>query len=183
MQNICIAIIGPAKLACLSQLSLLTTAVSELSVCKLIAVGSLIEEKVNRLGVHKVQLLANVSNVDEKLSQSDVLVVSLSSENLPVALLKATMSGLSSMVTNVGGCAEITEETATYFFIETNSTEKFERVLRRMIEGGSLREHFPKNALYYSARFRIETAVNEYDRVYTDALRGTKEAGYLEYGS
>lgn len=128
-----------------------------------------LERQVKELRLsHRVTLLGNVSDVAERLSRADIFVMSSAWEGLPIALLEATLTGLPVVVTNVGGCAEVVHTVGNGLVVDALDAEDLAVALRRLIESGCQRAFFSHNALTYSARYGLETAVALHLSLYAD---------------
>lgn len=119
---------------------------------------------------HRVTLLGNVSDVAERLSGSDIFVMSSAWEGLPIALLEATLTGLPVVVTNVGGCAEVVHTVGNGLVVDTLDAKDLAAALRRMIESESQRSFFSNNALAYSTRYELNTSLSSHLSLYSDII-------------
>ncbi len=142
---------------------LLLKAVSQIMDCdfelKIAGYGS--EEKklkeISRdIGVEsRVEFLGNVKDVPSLLYESDVFVMSSLWEGLPIALIEAISAGLPSVVTDVGGCAEIVEGVGAGFVVPSGDDKALAQRMRDLIVNSSLRKEFSQNAIKGRDRFDI----------------------------
>ena len=56
---------------------------------------------------HKIKFIGNQSNIPKLMYEADFFMMTSRWEGLPIALIESVVSGLPSVVTNVGGCAEV----------------------------------------------------------------------------
>ena len=107
----------------------------------------------------KIQFLGNVNNISESLYSADIFAMTSSWEGLPISLIEATLTGLPTIVTNVGGCAEIAHQCLNGFVMEGFSAEDFADKLKLLIESDELRRQLGDNALRLSQNYKLESSV------------------------
>ena len=118
----------------------------------------------------KVSFLGNVSNPASLLSQSDVFLLSSNSEGLPISLLEAALTGLPSIVTDVGGCAEVIEKCKNGYTVKPGDTKAYAENIRKLIENPGLRGEFSRNALNSSRHYSIDRCVADHLALYRNIL-------------
>lgn len=126
---------------------------------------SVIEER--ELG-SKVKLLGNVSDVPSLMNQADIFAMTSSWEGLPIALIEATLTGLPTIVTNVGGCAEVSHQCLNGFVIENLSPKDYAEKLSILLGSFELRQELSKNALLYSDNYKLHNCVDKHISLYSE---------------
>ena len=91
-------------------------------------------------------------------------------EGMPIALIEATLVGLPSVLTNVGGCAELLHETCSGLVVDDMSPEAYATALRRIVNDTELRESMAANARKYAGRYELETAVRAHVDLYHEII-------------
>lgn len=129
-------------------------------------------EKADDLGLsNKVTFLGNISNVKELLANSDVFAMSSSWEGLPISLLEATAAGLPSVVTNVGGCAEVIHSCQSGVVVDELTPERYADALRSLIEYHESRCFYGENASRYSIKYSIQNSVAMHLALYEQLIK------------
>ncbi|MDG1708374.1 MAG: glycosyltransferase family 4 protein [Emcibacteraceae bacterium] len=114
----------------------------------------------------KIKLLGNVSNVSDYMHDADIFAMTSSWEGLPISLIEATLTGLPTIVTNVGGCAEVAHETLNGFVVESFEAPVYADKLSALIDSFELRKNLSINALFYSGKFKLSAAVDSHLTLY-----------------
>lgn len=83
------------------------------------------------LKVDKIKFAGYVRDVEQMWKESHALALPSRSEGLPLALVEAMLHGRPSIVTNVGGMAEIVEDNVTGFVAAAATAEAFDEALER----------------------------------------------------
>lgn len=83
------------------------------------------------LEVRNVKFAGYVQDVEHIWKESHALVLPSRSEGLPLALVEAMLYGRPSIVTNVGGMAEIVDDNVTGFVAAAPTAEAFDEALER----------------------------------------------------
>jgi glycosyltransferase involved in cell wall biosynthesis len=116
----------------------------------------------------KIKLLGNVSNVSDYMHEADIFAMTSSWEGLPISLIEATLTGLPTIVTNVGGCAEVTHEALNGFVVDSFEASDYASKLSALLDSFELRSNLSKNGLAHSGKFKLSTAVNSHLKLYAD---------------
>ena len=116
----------------------------------------------------KIKLLGNVSNVSDYMHEADIFAMTSSWEGLPISLIEATLTGLPTIVTNVGGCAEVAHEVLNGFVVDSFEASVYAEKLMSLIESFELRKNLSRNSLVYSGKFKLSTAVNSHLTLYNN---------------
>ncbi len=85
------------------------------------------------------------SDISNILKQSDIGVLSSSSEGLPLALLEYGMSKLPVVATRVGDCDTVVSNPKEGFLVPPNNSELFSNLIIKLIEDVNLREETAAN--------------------------------------
>jgi glycosyltransferase involved in cell wall biosynthesis len=88
-------------------------------------------EMARLLGVGNVKFAGYVGDVERIWKESRALVLPSRSEGLPLALVEAMLYGRPSIVTDVGGMAEIVDDNVTGFVAAAPTAEAFDEALER----------------------------------------------------
>lgn len=126
---------------------------------------------INQKGLNKnVELLGVVNNIPKFLYESDIFVISSSSEGLPIALLEATISGLPCIVTDVGGCSEVIETAKNGIVVLPGNPKIISEKLNSFIQQPEMLQAYSKNALTNSHLYSISKAADLHTQLYSNLL-------------
>jgi glycosyltransferase involved in cell wall biosynthesis len=129
-------------------------------------------KKVEDLGLAgKVSFLGNISNVKERLADSDIFAMSSSWEGLPISLLEATAAGLPSIVTNVGGCSEVIHSCQSGVVVDELTPQEYAHALRSLIESHASRCFYGENASRYCSKYSIQYSAERHLALYNQLVR------------
>ncbi|MEZ8225876.1 glycosyltransferase family 4 protein [Vibrio splendidus] len=115
----------------------------------------------------KVNLLGNVSNVPSLMNRSDIFAMTSAWEGLPIALIEATLTGLPTIVTSVGGCAEVSHQSLNGFVIDTFCSNDYAKKLSTLLDSFELRRELSRNALSYSMDYTLVRCVEKHIDLYS----------------
>jgi len=113
-----------------------------------------------------VEFLGNRSDIPRLLSQSDVFLMSSRREGLPIVLLEAQFTGLPAIVTDVGGCKEVINQTLGGLVVKPESEEALSDAIISLISDGSYRQKLSENALINSSIFSIKQCIENHKAQY-----------------
>ncbi|MDC1075254.1 glycosyltransferase [bacterium] len=102
-----------------------------------------------------IELLGQVSEIPPLMWSSDIFLMSSVSEGLPISLIEATAAGLPSIVTDVGGCAEVIQSCQSGQVVQPNDTFALTRALKTLITDRDLRNLYSKNAKLNAYKYGI----------------------------
>lgn len=126
---------------------------------------------IDQRGLNKnVELLGVVTNIPKFLYESDIFVISSSSEGLPIALLEATISGLPCIVTDVGGCSEVIETAKNGVVVPPGNPQIISETLNSLIQYPKMLHTYSKNALTNSHLYSISKAADLHIQLYSEVL-------------
>ena len=135
------------------------------------AIKSNVIERINEYKLHNiVKLLGNRSDVPDLLSKADIFVMSSLSEGLPISLIEAQMSGLASVVTDVGGCSEIIDITKGGIVVESENLTNFVHALKTVITCQEVRKLYSENASQNTKIFEITSSLELHRAFYKEVL-------------
>ncbi len=101
--------------------------------------------------------------------QMDVFCLSSDTEGTPLTLLEAGARGIASVVTNVGGCAEVVAHGVTGLVVPKGDAEALAAALERLCGDAELRRSMGNAARQrVAAEYSVEAMVDGYE----DVLRG-----------
>ena len=113
-----------------------------------------------------VVLLGNRSDIPELLYNSDVFVMSSAWEGLPISLLEAQFSGVTSVVTDVGGCKEVLNLTQGGIVVPPRNIDALANALHSVISSTELRSTYSRQAISSAYLFSIMQCIKKHKAVY-----------------
>lgn len=112
-----------------------------------------------------VKYLGKVDNMSEIYKASDVFVLPSYSEGLPNVLLEATVSGVASIGSQIGGVTDILKSTSLLF--HPGDIEKMETLLDRLISDDKYRQYISDTCYTESSKeFSLESVARSYIKFY-----------------
>lgn len=124
-----------------------------------------------RLGVgDAVYLLGAREDVPELLQESDLFVLSSRSEGLPISLLEAISSSLPVVVTDVGACREVVEETGAGLVVTPGEPDALADAMVSLLASPRRYREAMEHCRQARERFGIEAAARRHQAIYH--LRG-----------
>ncbi len=114
----------------------------------------------------RISLLGNRSDVPELFSVSDIFVMSSAWEGLPIALIEAQISGVPSIVTDVGGCKEVIEMTGGGVVVPAFDVEALAQAIRSLVTSAPKRKTLAEKSLSGENVFSIRRALTEHRELY-----------------
>ena len=118
----------------------------------------------------KIHLLGNVNNISEHMNNADIFAMTSTWEGLPISLIEATLSGLPTIVTNVGGCPEVAHAVLNGVVVDNFDAYEYADSLSNLINSFELRSALSKNGIAYSERFKLATAVERHMNLYSTVV-------------
>src|SRR5690606_23120808 len=100
------------------------------------------------------------------LNDADIFLMSSAWEGLPIALTEATISGLPCIVTDVGGCIEIIENSKNGIVVSPNNPQALADAIYKLVSEPKLIEEYSKNAIQNSAHYSISKAAQLHVSLY-----------------
>lgn len=110
-------------------------------------------------------------NIPEFLFGADIFLMSSSTEGLPIALVEATLSGLPCIVTDVGGCAEVIENSKNGIVVSPGNPQALADAIFRLVSEPMLIEEYSKNAIHNSSQYSISKAAQLHLDLYSKMLK------------
>jgi len=103
-------------------------------------------------------------------AEMDVFCLSSDTEGTPMTLLEAGACGLPSVVTDVGGCAEVVQDGATGLVVPKGDAMALAAALEKLCRDVALRARMGQTARErVMAEYSVEAMVAGYERVYRGA--------------
>ncbi len=97
------------------------------------------------------------------LSQSDIAILTSSSEGLPLALLEYGLNKKPVVVTNVGEISAIIKNNENGFLVDSNNENSFYKQLSKLIEDEKLRINFSKKLFdLVASSYSKDVIINQY---------------------
>ncbi|MEZ9198478.1 glycosyltransferase family 4 protein [Shewanella sp. 10N.286.54.B9] len=124
------------------------------------------QEVIERKLDGKINLLGNVYNVEDYMHDADIFAMTSSWEGLPISLIEASLTGLPTIVTNVGGCAEVSHTLLNGIVIDELDPHLYAKHLKRLISSYELRKYLSKNGLTYSDSYTLSYSVDNHLDLY-----------------
>jgi glycosyltransferase involved in cell wall biosynthesis len=120
---------------------------------------------------NKIKFLGTHSNIPELMYQSDIFLMTSKLEGLPIALIESIISGLPSIVTNVGGCAEVVNEAKCGAVVEPNNSAEISKAITKFVENKSLISELSTNALSHAKEFDVELNNQKHVELYSSLIK------------
>lgn len=136
---------------------------------KIYGEGSLrneLSKRIFELGLeHKVFLMGNIDNVDEKLRQASIFVLTSDFEGLPNALMEAMVLGLPCVSTDCspGGARELIEDGINGFIIPCGDTEKLASHLDLLMNDSEMSQRLGRNATKIIEKINSDTIARQWE--------------------
>lgn len=127
---------------------------------------------VSELGIsEKISFIGNVKNINNVLACADAFLLCSSWEGLPISQLEATAFGLPTIVTNVGGCAEVTHKVANGLVVEELNPEAYSQAMFRFLKDPTLVNGFKRNAEKYAELYSLDVSVDKHVLLYSSLIK------------
>ena len=126
--------------------------------------------KNNALG-EVVDFIGVKTNIPEFLYESDIFLMSSAWEGLPIALTEAAVSGLPCIVTDVGGCAEVIENSKNGVIVPPKNPQALADAIVGLISQPKLIEEYSRCAIQNSTQYSIVKAAQLHLDLYSNMLR------------
>jgi len=138
-----------------------------------------LEEAADQLGVRSnVTFWGQQMDVAPFFATADAFVMSSISEGLPMSLLQALSCGLPTVVTDVGGMAEVVRLAQSGITVPLGNVEGMAEALVRLATRANQREAFASNAeAAFRAHFTLPVMVERYSQLYRDTPRARRLPG------
>ena len=118
-----------------------------------------------------VEFVGVKTNIPEFLNEADIFLMSSAWEGLPIALIEATVSGLPCIVTDVGGCAEVIENSKNGIVVSPGNPQALADAICRLVSEPMLIEEYSKNAIHNSSQYSISKAAQLHLDLYSKMLK------------
>ncbi len=131
------------------------------------------EQDVARRGLERNFLfLGRRDDVARILGCCDIAVLPSKAEGLPNAILEYLAAGLPTVASQVGGNAEIVQDTKTGLFVPPDDSAALSVALMRLLRDPVLAASLGKNGReYVAAEFSFQRMIDKTDQLYTELLR------------
>jgi glycosyltransferase involved in cell wall biosynthesis len=131
-----------------------------------------VESIRHQLGLDDMVLLAGHQfNVPRWLSASSIFLMTSSFEGMPNALMEAMAVGLPSVVTKVGGCAELVSEGETGYIVPVGDELALADRVIRLVSDANLRQSMGSKAQLRILQFDVQSMVEQYKAIYDSILQ------------
>ena len=132
-----------------------------------------LEQLASRLHItNQTKFWGQQLDVAPYFSAADVFIMSSSSEGLPVSLLQAFSQDLPSIVTDVGGMAEVVRLAKSGLIVPASDASAMSAAILRLANHEIERELFSKNAIAaFESRFSIQVMADAYMGLYGNSVR------------
>lgn len=117
-----------------------------------------------------VEFVGVKTHIPEFLNDADIFLMSSAWEGLPIALTEATISGLPCIVTDVGGCIEIIENSKNGIVVSPNNPQALADAIYKLVSEPKLIEEYSKNAIQNSAHYSISKAAQLHVSLYSSMI-------------
>lgn len=130
-----------------------------------------------RLGLgDRFRFLGFRDDVPSVLAASDVFVLSSRQEGLPVAFMEASVLGLPSVVTRVGGLVDHVDDGVSGLLVAPEQPEALATALGRLVDDPDLRARMGERASSHAAAFDAAGAVRRQEAIYRRVVRRRRAA-------
>lgn len=117
-----------------------------------------------------VEFVGVKTNIPEFLNEADIFLMSSAWEGLPIALTEAAISGLPCIVTDVGGCIEIIENSKNGIVVSPKNPQALADAIYKLVSEPKLIEEYSKNAIQNSVHYSISKAAHLHVNLYSSML-------------
>ena len=133
----------------------------------------MLEKLAATLGItEQVTFWGQQMDVAPFFSAADAFIMSSSSEGLPISLLQAFSAGLPSIVTDVGGMAEVVRLVDAGLTVPSNDVAGMGAAILRLAGSETEQMRFATNAEHaFETRFTLQAMVNEYAALYQSSMQ------------
>lgn len=138
-----------------------------------------LEELTDQLGIRSsVKFWGQQMDVAPFFASADAFVMSSVSEGLPMSLLQALSSRLPTVVTDVGGMAEVVRLAQSGITVPLGDMKGMAEAFVRLAARVNERESFANNAeAAFHAHFTLPVMVERYSQLYRDTPRARRSIG------
>ena len=116
-----------------------------------------------------VEFIGVTTDIPKFLYQSDVFLMTSLWEGLPISLTEAAISGLPCIVTDVGGCSEIINNSQNGVCVASDDPHAIADEITRFFTDEDLIERYSRNALDNAYKYSIDLAAAAHMKLY-DAM-------------
>ena len=107
-----------------------------------------------------------VTNVEEVLAITDLMILTSDNEGMPLSLIQAGMAGIPAVATNVGSVSEVVINNQTGF-VTDKEVSSMAIGIDRLISDNVLYEQFSKKAREYClSHFSLDRLVTNHESTY-----------------
>jgi glycosyltransferase involved in cell wall biosynthesis len=138
----------------------------------------MLESQAAQLGItSQVTFWGQQLDVSPFYSAADTFIMSSSSEGLPISLLQAFSVGLPSIVTDVGGMAEVVRLAQAGVIVSPINADEMAAAIVGMATHSYERSEFSRNAkASFHERFSLKTMMDAYMNLYRDTPRARRNS-------
>lgn len=124
-----------------------------------------LEEKINAEHMSdNIELLGNVTNIEQYFAKADAFVLSSDYEGLPLVLLEAMASGLPIVSTDVGGVKDIVTDNG--ILVDAGDEAALTSAMLNLAEDKTVRKKLSENALNNVKQYDVNNIAEQYERLY-----------------
>jgi glycosyltransferase involved in cell wall biosynthesis len=131
------------------------------------------EQQVGGLGLQRnFMFLGRIADVPQILAACDIAVLPSKAEGLPNAVLEYMAAGLPTVVSRVGGNAELVEDGVTGLLVAPEDSAALSGGLLKLLHDPPLARRLAENGHAFTIRnFSFERLVRDVDALYTELLQ------------
>ena len=102
---------------------------------------------------NSIEVIGEVDKPQEYYQIADVYIFPSRQEGLPTTLIEAMSSGLPAVVSDIGGCEDLTFDAETGYRIHSEDVEGFIERTVQLLEDSKLRQIFSNNAVKFAREY------------------------------
>lgn len=120
------------------------------------------KETIKRGIQNRVRLPGNVKDIFDKISSSEIFVLSSNYEGMPNALIEAMCLGLPCITTNVSGAEDLIESGVNGEIVPVGDRTALEEAIKGLLSNPEKRKKYEKAALRTNERLRIDKVMDQW---------------------
>lgn len=138
-----------------------------------------LREQIERMGLqHHVLMMGYTSEVQEKMSEASIFVLTSRSEGFSISTIEAMSVGIPTVVYNCpGGLPYVVKDGVTGYLVPLNDENAYVETVCKLIENEELRRTMGRAAFKESVQYKLDGVIQRWMKLFQELLekkRGTK---------